>query len=1139
MKHAHYKIILLLIMMVSGSLSSQAFAEGEKLYFVGMVSPNGSISISGASSTSVYLRWDVTEGSLPADISEFKIMRDDAELFRAPAFGIMDTNGINALYAAPQNNRRFMETLRWLNAAENTSGSLTGDFATAVGNKLAADSFWAYVASRMDFSIARVRYRAYVDEKPPVGSVTYELYAISISGTEVRIGRVQLDTRVRNVLPAATDFIQVHPGRCDAPSERFKSHGTVALNWKHAGRNFGDAYVNSILVAGFDIYRDTSNVSSITARDIRILAAGQPHDSSGNVSIPGLEKVNDQPIMISGAAQTEEGKGVWKMPFMQFMETTEELAARGLKPGDTRAYYLVTRDMTGNYGNTTSLLVTVPDLNPPPAPWSIRTASSTAEDEFKLIWEQVNVANYYNNHKINRTYCNLDSARFDAVLRYVNEGKNCADNQHIEVDLKVTDYLVYRFSSIDDAAKFSDIDGDGYSDIDERGAGNTPGTACTSADVPAGKPSFLITSIPASSAQVRPSSRAVIEFTDSTVPRGPTKNNVFWYRVASRGSNGNISDLSEPIRGFFPERKKPSRGVLGDGFGVQSCRYSAKLSTNGITTIPPFALDKTREANSGRIFGDARDLRVSCALLKGGKVSWNFPFSIQANGEPGVTLGTAQCQAIKQQCAFGRDRTTLPFTTSYHSASGAQLAAVQLPAGGWNCSNVQRSELSKVCNTIQTVQPGEAVSGPLVFKPPAGFKDCVKFYRDINGKTYHYKTFCPSLGGVLTGPLVLDVPTMGGELTCLSAAVQNQNGEVSTKYRFPCVVIDQNTTLATPAPLDILFIPASNRVGISWLPPEQPLVGSIVEWYWKGVEASSVQTRFSRFYSHAGHSAVDGNVKVEATITQEQAGSNWEEEWCFRVRSVGQTHDLGNEALSKWSPEVCNIRQPIGQSRSDYLAWPSIKVPKRAVVNSASGLLPVRYLKQDAVPIVELSLDPVAIQKGCDTKVNTDSGSLYRSGMAICDGSTKGGNCLPDPGKGAASATIMQCASLCSSVQASMSGNLNFVAYRQSASDKSKPETFSDYVQVSPLIERAYCKNKFTPGSIARPTNNSILSDPFIKLADFVSSGSDWDGIRAFFVDRYPHILGQWYRYQFVRFDAMGEISSYQQTDWIQAKTTP
>ena len=792
--------------------------------------------------------------------------------------------------------------------------------------------------------------------------------------------------------------------------------------------------------------------------------------------------------------------------------------------------------MTGNYGNTAALLVTVPEKNPPPPPWSIRTSGNTATDKFKLNWDLVNVANYHEDHKSKRTYCNLDTAKFDRKLSFVSGENSCDNTNPIVVDLNVTDYLVYRFITIDEASKFSDIDGDGFSDTDERGAANTPGTSCDASSTPGGggATNYQIAVLPSASAQIRPSGRAVIEFDDLSIDevRGVTKDNVFWYRIASRDSDGNVSDLSAPVRGFFPERKKPLRGELGNGtFGVQACNYDANIIGIAGTVVGnyvlPFATDTT---------ADASHLRVSCQLFSGDKLSWNYPFSTQTSGQSGVKLSSGQCQAIEQQCVFGVDNTTLPFTMGYHSQSGTLLASVDQPTGGWNCTYLPASALTKTCNTIQGIEDGEVVSGPIVYEPPPNFRDCIKFYRDINGKTYHHKTFCPPAGTDLTGPIVLDIPSMGGELTCMSAAIQNQNGEVSTKFRFPCFVFDLSIALSAPSPLDIQFTPNSDTATLSWLPPEQSVVGSFVEWYWKGADAGVTQSSFSRFFPHAGHSAADGSVTVDVQITVEQSGSDWQEEWCFRSRSVGQSADPGNEALSEWSPEVCNQRLALGQTPPNYLAWPDVEAPKFQAVDTADGLLPARYLANDELPVVLLSKNVVEMPGSCD--LLNHNGDQYVSGIGNCDAQSNATACFPSIGSNTPNSSITCGAALCNSVDASVTGKLNFVAYRQSATDTNTSTTFSDYIQVSPLIERAFCKTAVTfidmlSGTTIRTTT---LNDPFIKLAELNSAGPDWNGMRAMFVDSYPHILNTWYRYQFVRFDSKGEITGYQQTDWVQAQ---
>ena len=87
--------------------------------------------------------------------------------------------------------------------------------------------------------------------------------------------------------------------------------------------------------------------------------------------------------------------------------------------------------------------------------------------------------------------------------------------------------------------------------------------------------------------------------------------------------------------------------------------------------------------------------------------------------------------------------------------------------------------------------------------------------------------------------------------------------------------------------------------------------------------------------------------------------------------------------------------------------------------------------------------------------------------------------------------------------------------------------TFGPLVQISPLIEKFFCRGD---------ANTSVGADPFLFLANFTPLGdADWNGIRMTYVDRLPHIVGEHYRYQMVYFDTRGEITHTRWSNWLEA----
>lgn len=1117
-----YKRLLLILIAINlwaGLHPFHAIAATDQIYFVGMTAPLGSISQPGAARTAVFLRWDVVEGGLPDSLTVFILKRDGVEIRQMPATGIMGIPGIEALYDGPEQERRKLETIHRLDSLldrmddgeDNNSFMVnSGNFAGVIHDRLADDALWTHIGSRMDFNIARARYRAYLDMEAAPGNHVYELWGRFTTGEEALLGKAGVDTVSVSFLPPAGDFNQVRLGRCDAP-DRFKDHVSVALNWRHAGNNATEGFLSSLLVSGYDIYRTTRNIDP-RRRDtwpdigeIRTLAQFLPHDEYGNVALNEFEKVNDQPVTISGSGDKEGYYKGWNPPFSQFLETSKELMARGIRPGDTRLYYLVGRDFTGNYTRTAGPIpITVIDMTAPPPPWAIRTVESSAkgeEGEFKLTWDQVDIRNYYDNYKSNRTYCNLETAITDRKLCYVREGENCNTTAHFCVDLDTMDYLVYRFNDPSVASEFTDSDGDGYDNKDERISESDPGTACNLALTPTGKTSYLIGSVNAAGEIILPESgRRVIEFVDNSLD-GPAaqKGKVFWYRIAARGQDGNLSELSEPVRGFFPDRTRPLR-PQNAAIKTERCLYSVNPSiVRSEKLVPPLFVQDSS--------GDGAKIVIECLDCSSAFEETLYIIDYSDRGR-GVYLSDSVIDILNSRHAL-----KLSFF-----GYGQELLAGTL--AGWSSGNggfIIPSELVKNCKvkTYESIDPGEVVDFPLTVEVPLEPGQCVALYRDIKGKPYRMLTRCHE--GESPVRVVLDesnFPAQRGDNNCLSLDIHNENNVVSSKLRLPCFKIVPTGPPAPPQPAEMVFDEVGHVASVTWIPPQEPVVGTIIEWYLKGSDDRT--KRGSKFVSHAGEVAQDGSISTSFDTSVPPDGTDWEEEWCFRGRSATHSMPGGEEgALSGWSATLCRIRLPQAVTAlPQYLPWPEIPEPP------VMGDLDAEYVQADGLPVVLLT-DALTTLPACTiTEISPDRtcnmedpGTPGNNGPATCIKAITfdAGYCQ-----------------ICAGMQAAAAPNLGFVAYRQSRRDAS--DRPGDFVQVSPLIERVYCKSRYGGKS-------NVLKDPFLTLANFVTTdpASSWAGIHVVFVDRFPHVAGYEYRYQFVFFDEKGEIRGYKVSDWVKA----
>ncbi|MCB1745361.1 MAG: hypothetical protein KDK91_33645, partial [Gammaproteobacteria bacterium] len=468
----------LLVAMLVSAVSVPA-VESDQFYFIGFEAPLGSISQTGQAQSGVLLRWDTLEGELPPDLQSFELSRDGELLATLPASGHMSVAEIAALYALPQSERLRLEAMRWLSEETPDTPVDAGNLAGVLVDRVLASVPRARLSSRIDPNIAVARYRGFRDQPPGLGTFSYTLIGRLADGGTVALGTLDIEVDgISDALAAGQDLAQVQMRRCDAP-EAAKDHGGVALNWRHPGANPIEHYAWSLRIAGYDLYRTSSDIDAPPMPlDLRALAASTAHDPAGRIALAGLEKVNDQPIIVAGSATQQSQYQGFNPAFAQFFETHAELLQAGVQPGGRRGYYLVARDQSGNWGDTAVLDVSVPDLSAPPAPWNVRVLPSRATGDVRLMWPQVSVLNYFPVHQAGRQYCNLASADVDGRLDFVYDGETCDQGRTQSVDLEVAEYRVYRFTNSRQALDFVDGDGDGFHDDDERLGLADPGTAC-------------------------------------------------------------------------------------------------------------------------------------------------------------------------------------------------------------------------------------------------------------------------------------------------------------------------------------------------------------------------------------------------------------------------------------------------------------------------------------------------------------------------------------------------------------------------------------------------------------------------------------------------------------------------------------
>ena len=1102
--------------------SPASLAAGEQFYFIGMVAPLESISQQGGE-RAAYLRWDEVEGQLPADLEQIILQRDGEEIYTTAARPVLSPTEIKAFYAGDAQNRRRLEMISSLNqvASSQTPSRLIkqSNFANEIADKIQGDRFWASLASRFDFNVARARGRGFLDTTASSGFHRYELIGVSTNQEQIRLGLVELDTTVLDIVDPSPDFTQVQEFvRCDAP-EYGKQHGVVALNWSHGGANATDRYINALMIAGFDIYRASDAGPVDTSMDIRQLAAGGSYDGKGVPILPGLIKLNEVPVMVGGSARRETSMQGWNPEFSKYLETYPEIKAAGLKPGDKRAYYLVARDITGNYGKTAAYEVEVPDRIAPPAPWDVHQItdlSASAGEQYRLRFSVVNVPNYVKDNAYGRRWCNLDRARLDKRVTFVAADQHCETALQREIDLGVQAYLVYRFAGIEQAKLFSDTDGDGYSDLDERVVNpdnpllSTPGTACTVNGSGLGFENYLLATIPGSSGLAMEDGRLVIDFMDAEPARN--RGQVFWYRFATRGLDGRVGHLSAPVRGLFPDRKRATIVSNGEGegmIGVLECDYE----------IAPTIVESEPNLFARDLTGDARWMRMRCRDDKIDDEYGELTLAIRdLSSARGALLSPASCRQYIEDCSTSAQNKRT--TVSYLDAHGDTLAEAErfLPPID-QCPPVYGSALTWATSVtppaagfpqdcknpnVRPIEHGEILSVDDLFLnfPAAEADTCFTIFRDIFGKSYRIAQFCPPFND--TPELSLD--GLAGGSVCLSVTFSNENNEHSVAYQVPCFTLEQSEAPDSPQISQLGFNAA--ELSLNFRPPEQPVAGTLFEWYHKGSNSG----RSSLFKPHPGNSQADGSLDIFLPISVAPgAQDDWQQEWCVRGRSVGIEPLPGESGgnLSRWSPEVCAIRLPPAAGLPRYLPWPQIATPQKV------DMLETLYLGYDGVPVIEMSAPLELGELNCATD-NIPACQLGEEEACLSS--------VQNP-------QVLFCRErMCGELRSQMKGGLGFVVYRQTASDDAGVPSAvpGDFVQVSPLIDYMHC-NEIEVSDRYYMT----LADPYLSLIDF--STQALNDIRVYYTDKVPHVRLGWYRYQLVYFDRQGEILNYRETQWMQA----
>jgi len=533
MKRVITIIILLALTVIN------LYSEDRQFYFVGKYGRLGSISQDANTQNGIYLRWDLIEGDFPQDISRIKLIRvdDNKTLLDIGSNDIMSSNEITQMFLSNGSQRRLFEIINAI--SKNNNPNCTNANISNIGDRVRScleDKTWSFLASRVNFDIARARYRAYLDTSydKTKSFISYKL--VGIEGTnEILLGKTTIYPQEPQSVLGAKDFKQIIESRCNDNRYGLDDY-RVGLSWKNGGENITEFFANGLMVSGYDIYYSTKPANLLPKNypesiDIATIASKITHNSIGELDNNILQQYNlakaNETLITIGEKDTDGKKPI-------YLESMETLKNRGFKPGESRYYFLVPRDFTGNYGETVYIKVVIPDLLKPAKPINPRTVEDNKT--MSLIWDSVTPSNYIAYHENMKACPN----RIGNRITFIEKDKNCSNSEGITLNFNINRYLVYRFDNNKDAVSFEDKNLNGIDDIKEE----LNATTCQAEKIVSSKYNHLVSTIPSSN-------NKIIKFRDSTIKEAKE----YWYKIVSVTENNITSQSTMPIRAFIPKRE--------------------------------------------------------------------------------------------------------------------------------------------------------------------------------------------------------------------------------------------------------------------------------------------------------------------------------------------------------------------------------------------------------------------------------------------------------------------------------------------------------------------------------------------------------------------------------------------------------
>ena len=1121
-----------------------AFSKDRQFYFIGKYDRLGSISQDGKDKNGIYLRWDLIEGEFPSDIKKISLMRVDGEsnttLLHVDAKGTMNPTEISNIFQQYGSERQLFEVVDFIS---NSDDAICNDANIAnIGTKIEAcfsNNYWSFLASRVNFGVAEARYRAYLDTTYDKSKNFVEYYLLGETGQQKMVLGHTIVKMAKSFLPKAKEFKQIIESKCNDNRYALNDY-RIGLSWENGGVNSTESFANSLMVSGYDLYYSLKSVNQLpknfTKLEIADLAKNVVHNDKGEVNLAkfGLGKANDTLITL-GSQKATVGKPI-------YIESMKDLKQRGFKPGEERYYFLVAKDFTGNYGKTVALKVTIPDLLPPPTPINPRVIEDNGRST--LIWNSVTLKSYADYYEDSLKVCNRKNITKDSRVQFVNSDEVCQEGKGIMVNFNVDKYYVYRFDNAHDASEFEDLDLDGYNDFDE-----SDKEKCSSL-TPLKKTNYRVAIVD--------NNGPTIKFHDETIHQGQE----YWYKIVSVTSSKISSPMTAPIRAFIPKREMLTTPV----FTVKHNVFSIDLVNNNEAELNNLAEDLTKEASKVQIVYENQTFeyviqnnRVSIDQILKDKLFQHNDSKVK------VTFLTANNIVV----VGGYFDFSLIFNFERETEYGDDKNSKKLL--GYRIISVKKRVVLKVKKEI--LKDGGSTQGECVeihfdeayYNSHLKDKDiCIQFTKVIGSSRYKDGKKCNI-------QRVEDLCTKNGNVGRVDEGVQTEDDDGSNSI--PVYIHFFPNYGAIPKPnvpslISLEMNKEDKKAVIKLRPQIEKVTGTMLYLYNKDGNISK-----TKIVPHIGQN--DPLKTIEDTITGiDRIVEN--DTWCLKAKTIG----LGGK-MSDWSAVICQDILPEEDIvvKEDLLAWPKISNNVRKgkdfdiSFNEDLGVKiklletegsfhnePSYRIRTQATPSNTIvTLDPSIINDPIlKDKFSTIEVAIYIEDEKIYSKTLeRDGNVfkLPSFNKRIDSNSQQQIIIEFSiqdinnvtkiefedvltfnekdntpllskkvvvstvavfdgcSILKGINKVSNFVIYRQTINDDGAN---SKFVQVSPLINGGKCKD-----NILAISNNLE-----------VSSVSDSETLKRInYVDKYPYIAGEKYKYMMLFFDKKsGEMSSYSLT---------